>query len=67
MKKYILILGASLLTTAAVTATVLSSNKTPQTKKKIECTQKMEKKECSKMMKQGCPKMQRTNCFEQVI
>ena len=66
MKKYILILGAALLTTAAVTATVLS-NKAPEAKKKVECTQKMQKKTCTKAMKQSCTKMQRTNCFEQVL
>ncbi len=66
MKKYILILGTALLTTAAVTATVLS-NKTPVAKKKVECTQKMEKKECTKMMKQRCTKMQRNKGLDQVL
>ena len=66
MKKYILILSAALLTTAAVTASVLAE-KVPVAKKKVECTQKMEKKECKKVMKKECLKMKKTNCFEQVI
>lgn len=66
MKKYIIILGTALLTTAAVTATV-ASNKLPPAKTKVECTQKIEKKDCTKAMKKSCIKMQKTNCFEQVL
>lgn len=66
MKKYILILSAALLTTAAVTASVLSQ-KAPVAKKKVECSQKMEKREFTKATKRDCKKMKRTNCFEPVI
>jgi hypothetical protein len=55
MKKYILVVGAALLTTAAVTATVLSNGK-PAVKKEVKCS-KMDKKA-------HCPKMDRTHCFD---
>lgn len=43
MKKYILVVSAALLTTAAVTATVLSNGK-PTVKKEVKETKKVEKK-----------------------
>lgn len=66
MKKYILVMSAALLTTAAVTASVLSE-KAPVIKKKVECTQKMQKNEYTKVKKRDCSKMQRTNCFQQIL
>jgi hypothetical protein len=49
--------GAALLTTAAVTGTVLSSKqKAAPVKKEVKCA-KMEKKS-------HCPKMDRTHCFD---
>jgi len=57
MKKYILVVSAALLTTAAVTATVLTNGKPKAAaKKEVKCT-KMEKKN-------HCSKMDRTHCFE---
>ena len=53
MKKYLLVLGAALFTTAAVTATVLSTNEKKAVVKK-------EKKDCNKMQKKNCYKMERT-------
>jgi hypothetical protein len=54
MKKYFLIAAVGLLTTAGVTATVLSSNKKKSTK---ETTQKETK------YKKTCTKSHRTACF----
>ncbi|HEU4473043.1 MAG TPA: hypothetical protein VFR58_18255 [Flavisolibacter sp.] len=53
MKKYILIAGLGLLTTAGVTATVLNSSKkrTAKNTSKKECTYK---KECRKVATTAC-------------
>lgn len=53
MKKYVLVVAAGLLTTAAVTATVLS-NKEPKKSEVKEVKKVEKKKECTKT---------RTNCF----
>jgi hypothetical protein len=56
MKKYLLVVGAALFTTADVTATVLSTNE----KKTVLKKEKKEKKDCNKMQKRNCYKMERT-------
>jgi len=53
MKKYVLVMGVTLLTTVAVMATVLSGSQKPSKEKskdpvKKEC--KMKKSKCSRMM-----------------
>lgn len=52
MKKYVLIIGLALVTTAGVTATVLSSSNKKKDKKDTT------KKEC--VYKKGCSKASRT-------
>lgn len=70
MKKYILIAATGLLTTLAVTATVLNDKK-PVAKKAAKCTKanpakctKMNTAACSKGAKKDVAKMDRTHCFE---
>ena len=58
MKKYLLVVGAALFTTAEVTATVLSTNEKKAVVKKEKGT-RIEKKECTKMQKKNCYKMER--------
>jgi predicted small secreted protein len=57
MKKYILGVSIGLLTTAAVTATVLSSQKKTTAKKEVKTVKAEKKTQCSK-------KMERTHCFD---
>ncbi len=54
MKKYLLIAGFALITTAGVTATVLSSNNKKEKKNKV-------KKEC--VWKKSCSKSARTASY----
>ncbi len=51
MKKYLLVAGITLFTTAAVMATVLTNNK-KTTKNTSECC--MQKKACSRAVKTAC-------------
>ena len=78
MKKYLLIGAAGLLTTLAVTATVLNDKK-PVAKKTPKCAKMATRKctkanmaNCTKMNTAACPKgakadvakMERTHCFD---
>ncbi len=60
MKKYLLVAVTALFTTAAVTATVLSTNEKKAVVKKEKKSTLMEKKNCNKMQKKNCYQMERT-------
>ena len=65
MKKYLLIAGATLFTTATVTASVLSSEKEgAAVKTEKKCTRATSDNAVVKAEKRDCARMERTHCFD---
>lgn len=67
MKKYILIGSAALLTTLAVTATVLGDKKPAKKTAASKCCKKMDAAQCKTVSKKTCASTERTHCFDMAM
>ena len=67
MKKYFLIGSVGLLTTLAVTATVLGDKKPAKKTAATKCCKKMDAAQCKTMSKKNCATMERTHCFDMAM